>query len=151
MYGLLLFLHLGGLAVWLGSVVASAFMLLAMQKNIQSADVAGIAQKTIKVYNRITHPSAFLVLLSGILMLVDIGMDQHEFFDFWLLFMEQAGSLIILAFIIAMSIIGKKTVKRIASGDADAARKGIRTFVTATFILVAAILVVIYVVAAKIS
>ena len=80
-YGFMLFLHLGGLAIWLGSIFT-------------------------------THPSSFLVLLSGIFMLVELGMDNHDSF--------------------------KKTMKRIHNATANpaAAHKSIRAFVASALILV---------------
>lgn len=151
MYGFMLFLHLGGLAIWLGSIFTVAMLLISLSKNIQSADVSAIGARTIKIFNRITHPSSFIVLLSGIIMLMNLGMENHDNFPFWLKFMEMAGSMVILVFIILLSIMGKKTMKRIQNATAEpaAAQKSIRTFVTTALIFVVLVLVVVFVVSAK--
>ncbi|MNZ96528.1 hypothetical protein D3C78_1157250 [compost metagenome] len=82
-------------------------------------------------------------------MLMRIGMDKHDSFPFWLIFMEQAGATIILVFIIALSIMGKKVTKKLQSSDVAVAQKSIQTFVITTLVLAAAVLAVIYVVSAK--
>jgi putative copper export protein len=151
MYGLLLFLHIGSVAIWVGSIIMVVILLSMLKKDLQSPKVAELTGKTIKVFNRVTHPSSFLVLLTGVFMLMSDtwGMANHDSFPFWITFMEQAGSVVILVFIIAISIIGKKATKRLAAGDHAAALKSINTLVITALVLAIAALAVIYVVSGK--
>ncbi|WP_256756980.1 hypothetical protein [Cohnella sp. WQ 127256] len=149
MDALLLFLHLGGLSVWLGSAVMVALQLMIMKRNIQATDISSLTSKTIRVFTRVTHPSAFLVLLSGIWMLMRIGMENHDNFPFWLKFMEMFGSMVILIFIITVSILGKKVIKRIAEGNWSLVGKSIITFIIVTLIFAVLAFVIIFVVSGK--
>ncbi len=151
MYGVLLFLHIAGVVLWLGSVVMAVILLSTLKKDLQSPNIAELSTKTIKLLNRVTHPTAFLVLLTGIFMLMSDtwGMANHNSFPFWITFMEQAGAITILAFIIAVSIIGKKATKRLAAGEYAQALKSINTFILTALILAIAAFVVIYVVSGK--
>ncbi len=151
MYGVLLFLHVAGVVLWLGSVVMAVMLLSALKKDLQSPKAAELSGKTIKLLNRVTHPTAFIVLLSGVFMLMTDtwGMANHSSFPFWIIFMEQAGAIVILAFIIAVSIIGKKATKRLAAGDHAGALKSINTFVVTALILAIAAFAVIFVVSGK--
>lgn len=150
MYGLMFFLHIAGLCIWFGSMVTVLALLLVLRKELRNETVSALTQKTIRISNRITHPSAFLVLLSGIVMLVMIGMDQHSNLPFWIIFMEQAGSLVILAFFIAVSIAGRKVTKHLAANNLSLADKSLNTYLIIMVILALAIIAVIYVVSAKI-
>lgn len=148
MYGFLLFLHLAGLAVWLGTTAMSAFLLMRTRPKLASRDVADISVGVLRTFNTLTHSSAFLVLLSGVLLLLRLGMD-HSSFPFWLLFMEQFGTVVILLFIILLSILSSKARKALQSGDAAKSRKSINNFISACFVMAVLVLVIIFVVSGK--
>ena len=147
-YGTLLFVHLTGVALWIGSVLMTVFLLLSLKNKISSQDVSGVVTRVVKTLNRITHPAAFLVLLSGILMLVSDrwGMENHDSFPFYITFMEQAGSLLILAFIIIITILGKKLTKKLAAGNVSAAQSSIQTYVWTSLLLIIGVLAIVYIV-----
>ena len=149
MYGFLLFLHLAGLAVWLGTTAMSAFLLMKAKQKLESKDVADMSVGVVRTFNALTHTSAFLVLLSGILLLLRLGMENHSNFPFWLLFMEQFGSIVILLFIILLSILSGKARKALQSGDAAKARKSVNNFIAACFVMAVLVLVIIFVVSGK--
>lgn len=148
MYGWLLFIHVAGVAIWLGSIVAVASLLLSLKRQLAQENIKDVVVRTIKVFNRITHPSATFVLLSGIILLIQSGWD-HSNLPFWLKFMEQAGALVILLFIIIVSIMGRKLTKKLANGDPSQASKSITVFVNTLFISALAVLAVVLIVSLK--
>lgn len=150
MFGAYLFVHLAGLALWLGSIIMLAILLTAMKRNVASQDVSQLAQRSIKLLNRVTHPSAFLILVSGVLMLIKMDLKQGDI-PLWLNLMQSAGGAIIILFIIVVSIWGKKTVKSIAAGNASAAAKSISGYVGMLLIAALLILAIVYIVSAKIT
>lgn len=149
MFGLLLFLHLIGLSIWLGSIVAIAILLLWIKKQMNSTLVGSLVQKIIKTFNLLTHPSSFIILVTGILMLVKQGITKDGGGPFWMSYMQQVGAMTILLFIIIFSILGKRLVKRIAAANYQAADSSLTTYVTGLFITMAVILSVLFVVANK--
>lgn len=68
---------------------------------------------------------------------------------FWLAFMEQAGGLVIIAFMIVLSILSSKLKKKLAQSDSAEAARSISTYVTWTFLFLICILIVILVVSLK--
>jgi putative copper export protein len=117
MAGFLLFIHLSSLAVWVGSLVTVAILLLSMKKQFGSPDVRGIAKRTIRTFNRITHPSAFLVLVSGLGLFFNAKIEEKDV-PFWLHYMREGGSVLILLAIIVLSIRGRKVINHLtAVGD----------------------------------
>lgn len=150
MYGLMFFLHIAGLCIWFGSMVTVLVLLMIMRKELANETIAALTQKTIRISNRITHPSATLVLLSGIFMLLIIGMENHNSLPFWILFMEQFGGLVILIFLAAVSIAGKKVTRNLAANKLDLADKSLNTYLITMIVLAIAVIAVIYVVSAKI-
>jgi len=150
-HGIMLFLHLGSLSVWVGSVIMTVLLLLSLKNNIQSPDISVAVRNVVKIVNRVTHPTAFIVMLSGIFMLMGDawGMENHDSFPFWIKFMEQAGSMVILIFIVAIFILGRKLVGKLAAGDVAAARRGIRRYVLTSIILMAGVMAIVYIVSVK--
>ncbi|RKN85229.1 hypothetical protein [Paenibacillus ginsengarvi] len=149
MFSFWLFIHLAGLCIWLGSIVAVAFLLVAMKKQLHSADVSALVRRTVRTFNMLTHPSAFLVLISGVLMIVEMGLGSDK--PFWMTYMERVGGMIILLFIIAISIMGKRLMKRISGGtsQAVAASSSLSTYVTGLALSSVLVLSVIFVVSGK--
>lgn len=111
MFESMLFIHLSGLAIWFGSIVAIGLMLFSFRRDIRSEEARNMVRKAVKLFNRLTHPSSFLVLLSGGLMIMDRWKDTNH--PFWLSFMERVGGTVILLSIIVMTIVGRKLIKRL--------------------------------------
>src|SRR5690348_16093340 len=95
MTSFLLFIHLSALAVWVGSLATVAILLLSIRKQFGSPDIRGVAKRTIRTFNRVTHPSAFLILVSGLWMFFRSNVSESDV-PFWLHYMREGGSLLIL-------------------------------------------------------
>lgn len=146
MYGFMLFLHLAGLAAWFGVTLMSAFLLNSLKGKLTEAGSTASAFNTIKLFNRITHPAAAIVLISGFYMIMQLS---RAGMPFWLTFMERAGSLIIILFMAVLSMMGAKLKKKLAQDDTTAASKSISTYVTSIFVFLVLILAVTLVVSLK--
>jgi len=116
---------------------------------LNSTLVGSLVQKIIKTFNLLTHPSSFIILVTGILMLVKQGITKDGGGPFWMSYMQQVGAMTILLFIIIFSILGKRLVKRIAAANYQAADFSLKTYVTGLFITMVVILSVVFVVANK--
>lgn len=91
----LLFIHIAGVAFWLGSLV-SMFVLIRKGVATENAEARAIVHRTTRsVVRGIINPCAALVLLSGIIMLVQLGLTGQSK-PFWLAFMERFGGLVAL-------------------------------------------------------
>jgi hypothetical protein len=148
MFGFMLFLHLAGFSVWLGSIVTIAILLLAIKKQIDSDVGRSLVKKMIGIFNMLTHPSSFIVLVSGIVMIVKWGSSETGK-PFWLNYMEQVGGMVVLLFIIVLSILGRRVMKRIAGANIQLASSGISFYVTGMLVTTMLILSIVFVVAGK--
>lgn len=146
MYSWMLFIHLAGLAAWFGVTLLGAIMLSSFKGKIAEAGISSVALSTVKNINRVTHLSAFLVLASGLYMILQW---DREGMPFWLAFMERAGGMIVLLFIIILSIFGGRLKRTLAKGDAAGSAKGIAVYTTLAFVFLLAILAVILVVSLR--
>lgn len=146
MYGWMFFIHIAGLAAWFGVTLMGALMLLWVRDKLSESDLSSAALTVVKNMNRITHPAAFLVLVSGVFMVMEWSRDGMPF---WLSFMERAGGMVILLFLIVLSILGAKLKKKLAQNDEAAAAKSIGSYVAWTFIFLLLILIVTLVVSLK--
>ncbi|WP_336776235.1 hypothetical protein [Paenibacillus sp. MMO-58] len=147
MYEFFLFLHLTAISIWLGSVLTIAIMLLTMRQQIANRDIKSLAQKAIRTFNRIMYPSSFLVLVSGIVMIVKLGKDSAR--PFWLEYMQDAGAMTILVSIILSGIWGKKVIKRINQGNDKHAESSISKFSSGLLVSLLFILSVVFMAAFK--
>lgn len=118
MFETMLFVHLTGLAVWFGSMAAIGLMLLAFRRDLRSEEAKRMAGKMVKLFNRLTHPSSFLVLVSGGLMIIDRWGDTDH--PFWLSFMERVGGTVVIVSIVALTIAGRRLAKRLGAGGSGA-------------------------------
>jgi len=146
MYGWMLFIHLAGLATWFGVTLMGVIMLLTVKGRLAESNLASVAQGTIRNINRVTHPAAFLVLASGLYMVMQW---DHEDMPFWLAFMERVGGMTILLFMILLSIFGSKLKKKLAQADGALAAKSISNYAVISFIFLLCILAVTLVVSLK--
>lgn len=68
MYNWMFFIHLASLAAWFGVTLMGALILLSLKGRLAEANLTSMALTTLNNINRITHPAAFLVLVSGVIM-----------------------------------------------------------------------------------
>ncbi|CAG7657051.1 hypothetical protein ACFQI7_34715 [Paenibacillus allorhizosphaerae] len=120
MFGFMLFLHLTGLFVWLGSLLATIVVLAVMKQQIGSQPSNALAARIIKVFSRFAHPGAFIVLVSGVVMIVQMGMGPGK--PLWLEVMEKGGGTIILLALIVTGIWGSKVKKQLNAGQEQAVK-----------------------------
>lgn len=146
MYGWMLFIHLVGLAAWFGVTLMGVLMLLSIKGRIAESNLSSVAQSLVRNINRITHPASFLVLASGVVMIMQW---DHGNLPFWLAFMERAGGLVIILFMVLLSIFGAKLRKNLAKGDGALAAKSINTYALVSFILLLGVLIVTLIVSLK--
>lgn len=148
MYNWMFFIHLASLATWFGVTLMGMIMLLSVKNKLAEnhASLSSVALSVLRNINRITHPAAFLVLASGLYMIMQWNRDGMPF---WLTFMEQAGGLVIILFMILLSIFGARMKKNLAGSDGAAAAKSINIYAWVTAIFLLAILVVTLVVSLK--
>ena len=146
MHGLMLFFHLSGLAIWLGSLVAATIMLALTKKQPELSGSVFLVRRTVRVFNMLTHPSAFIVLLTGVLMIL-----TRDYGDggFWLNYMQNVGGVIVLLSIIVLSILSGKIVNKKALAEGEEIRvqgEKLGTFITVALITIILVLSVILVV-----
>ncbi len=92
----LLFLHIVSVAFWLGGS-ATLYVLYRKSVHVASEDGAAVAYDTARsVIRGILNPAAILVLLTGIGMMMQLGLVGQSK-PFWLDFMEQFGGTVALA------------------------------------------------------
>ena len=121
MFKMWLFLHLTGISIWVGSLLAVVIILAMMKRHLGSKELSTIVKKIIRIVNILVHPSALIVLLSGIFMIVMMNFGDAAK-PFWLTFMERFGGGIILFTMIAVGFVGRSLVKKlraIETGDAE--------------------------------
>ncbi|WP_409346060.1 hypothetical protein [Paenibacillus sp. MBLB4367] len=111
MFGFWLFLHLTGLAVWIGSLLAIVVMLQLLKKQLGSQESNTLAKRVMRVFSMFAHPASVIVLISGVIMIVqmDLGTDK----PLWLDVMEKGGGTIILLALVLTGIVGSKAKKRL--------------------------------------
>lgn len=142
----MLFVHIMSVAFWLGGI-ATLYVLNRKAMRFSTSDKSdGIAvarDTTRSVIKGILNPSALLVLLSGIGMMVQLGLMGRDK-PFWLGFMEQFGGMVALVSIAILTWQMRRLDR--ASSPQDQARYwrqlnytilGIGTGVAATIFVVA--------------
>ncbi|ASS75039.1 hypothetical protein CIG75_08605 [Tumebacillus algifaecis] len=150
MYEWLFFLHLTSLALWLGGLVMVSVLLLMINRSAGEAVKAQISVY-LKLTNRLLHPSALVVLLSGGVMIQQMGIER-SMKPFWLLFMEQWGGMVVLLSTIVLGLVGRRLKKRLlAASGGDAAVRATLPFRAVMLVTVCGILTVLGVVSLKIT
>lgn len=143
----LLFFHLTGVALWLGSVWAS-WILIRQALRLGADEALVLAGRTVRSITRgIANPSALVVLVSGVMMLAQLGL-MGSGKPFWLSFMEQFGGLVILA---AVAIFTWRLRNLAKAETPDQLRKALGRFGPAFGFVGTAVMVVILVVSLRLS
>ncbi len=156
MYNWLFFLHITGLVVWIGSLTVLFVLLATMSKKtnlIGSVTEFALIDSTVKIVRWLTNPGALVVLLTGIFMIMEMGlMGQDK--PFWLRFMEETGGLIIILSIVLLAIQNRRIRKYLIEMKRDHApfekvRRILSQYVAMMAGSVVLALVVVYVVSMK--
>ncbi len=115
MFEAMLFLHLIGLLIWVGSLLTMMVVMSYLKNKTISAELGALAKHSIRISGLLAHPAAVIVLISGIIMLVtmELGADR----PLWLLIMERGGGMIILAALVLTGIFGRKAKQRLTAND----------------------------------
>ncbi|MGE6226372.1 hypothetical protein [Paenibacillus chitinolyticus] len=120
MFGLMIFLHISGLLGWLGALLGILVTMLLLRKQLGTPDANSLTGKTIRVFGRIAHPSSILVLLSGVYLILQMGIGTEK--PLWLQVMEKGGGTIILLAVIFTAVLGSKLNKRLNSAGGNSVR-----------------------------
>ncbi|MBP1991120.1 hypothetical protein [Paenibacillus eucommiae] len=142
MFGIMLFLHLTGLFIWLGALLAIIVMLSMLKKQLGSQETNTLAKRIIRVFSMLAHPSAVVVLISGVLMLLemDLGSDR----PLWLILMERGGGTIILLALILTGILGSKAKKSLSAGQGvDVRLSGYLTALVSFMVLIVSVVLIV--------
>ncbi|WP_438434084.1 hypothetical protein [Gorillibacterium sp. sgz500922] len=140
MHDFMLFLHLIGVAVWFGSLIMAAVLLTQMKKQAGEAE-AKIVRTVIRVFNTLSHPAAFLVLISGFGMLGTDGGHDGKGMPFWLTYMSYVGTIVVLLSMAVLSILGSKVVaKKPVEGEPSFRKDKLSTFLTVELVVIGLIL-----------
>ncbi|MFD2168874.1 hypothetical protein [Tumebacillus lipolyticus] len=145
----LLFLHLTSLALWFGGLVMLSFLLVSIKQSAGEAVKAQVSTY-LKLANRLLHPSALLVLISGAIMIVQMGIER-DMKPFWLTFMEQWGGTVVLFSTIALTWVGSRLKKRLTAAEGTEVSQATLPYRAFMMVSVCGILVVMGVVSLKIS
>ncbi|MFD7521945.1 hypothetical protein [Paenibacillus chitinolyticus] len=142
MFGLMIFLHITGLLGWLGALLGILVTMLLLRKQLGTPDANSLAGKTIRVFGRIAHPSSILVLLSGVYLILQMGIGTEK--PLWLQVMEKGGGTIILLAVIFTAVLGSKMNKRLNSAGGNSVRLTgyLSTVGVFMFLIVSVVLVV---------
>ncbi|GKS12385.1 hypothetical protein YDYSY3_33850 [Paenibacillus chitinolyticus] len=142
MFGWMLFLHITGLLGWLGALLGIFVTMLLLRKQLGTPDANSLAGKTIRVFGRIAHPSSILVLLSGLYLILQMGIGTDK--PLWLQVMEKGGGTIILLAVIFTAVLGSKMNKRLNSAGGTSVRLTgyLSTVGVFMFLIVSVVLVV---------
>ncbi|MFF2154751.1 hypothetical protein ACFVVQ_05495 [Paenibacillus chitinolyticus] len=146
MFGFMIFLHISGLLGWLGALLGILVTMLLLRKQLGTPDANSLAGKTIRVFGRIAHPSSILVLLSGVYLILQMGIGTEK--PLWLQVMEKGGGTIILLAVIFTAVLGSKMNKRLNSA-ADGTSVRLTGYLSTVGVFMFLIVSVVFVVSLK--
>ncbi|MFD0872152.1 Uncharacterised protein [Chlamydia abortus] len=142
MFGFWLFLHLAGLFLWLGALLAQTVVLGILQKQLDSDTGNTLAIKVIRNFSLFSHPGAVLVLISGVFLIVQMGLGADK--PMWLEVMEKGGGTITILALIITGIWGRKVKRRLRGGSGQAVKlNGYLTVLTSFMVLILGIVLVV--------
>ncbi|HLQ35440.1 MAG TPA: DUF2269 family protein [Chloroflexota bacterium] len=119
---ILLFVHLLGVVLWVGSFITYPFWTRAAKRRGGEA-VAFAYQSLVRINTFVTIPGYWLATAGGIGLIV-VSPQYHGVQPIWLVFMEVAG---IVLFLLALVMFDRRQrqLARLAAGDDQAAFKAI--------------------------
>lgn len=139
---ILLFLHVTGVALWLGATWASWNMIRHASKT-EGPDARRLITDSIRGTIRgIINPSALLALFTGIGMMVHMGL-MGPGKPFWLAFMEQAGGLIAMATVAFLTWQLRRVARAGTASEAAESIMKIRPTLTTSGLAVLAVVLVV--------
>ncbi|CAH0120228.1 MULTISPECIES: hypothetical protein [unclassified Paenibacillus] len=142
MFGFWLFLHLAGLFLWLGALLAKTVVLGMLQKQLGSETGNTLAQRVIRTFSLFAHPGAVLVLISGVFLIIQMGLGKGK--PVWLEVMEKGGGMIIILALIITGIWGSKVRRRLRDGSAQAVKlNGYLTVLAGFMVLILGVVLVV--------
>lgn len=147
----MLFLHITAIAVWLGSLLSLAVITMMSRSQADSGEVRSLVRRITGSFSRWIHPTAIIVLVSGIILIANMNIPQDAR-PFWLNYMEMGGMTIIFLSMIVLGFISNRNVRKpLAASNAKTAtiKKGMSTYLVALTVFMLSILSVIFVVAFK--
>src|SRR5690625_1835383 len=103
MFSFWLFTHFIGFAIWGGALIAVTCILFMMKRHLGSVELSTIVKKITRIVNILVHPSAFLVLVSGIFMIISFNFGDAGK-PFYMEFMERVGGVAVLFTVIGISL-----------------------------------------------
>ena len=109
---ILLFLHLTGLSLWIGSMVLLAVLLLAVRRNLSQWNGTPLFLWITKLVTWFLNGAALVVMLSGAGLIQMLGYTEASK-PLWVKIMEQSGGLTVLLFIVIMTWFGNRAKKRL--------------------------------------
>lgn len=113
---ILYFLHLSGLALWLGSTVLLVILLLSVRRHLTEGNGKPVFLLSMKAVKRFVNFAALIVLVSGATLVQRLGYTHSEK-PLWLSLMEQAGGMTVLLFIIVMTWMSNRAAKKLAGNQ----------------------------------
>lgn len=123
-----------------------------IKKQAHSSEVRTLTQKIAGAFSRWIHPSAIVVLVSGIILIANMY-GSVEDRPFWLDYMEMAGMVIVFASIILLSFVSNRMVRKPLRMDhVDMAKisRGLTTYIILLAVLVVLIASVILMVTLRV-
>lgn len=148
MYATYYFFHIIGVIIWIGAFIGFGLLLRFLVKEKAVDTHALIVKRIDQITKWFINPSAFIVLVSGVLLLIEYGGASKPLY---ITIMERAGSLVILVSIIALTLVSRKIKKAIgASVGTDSSKNTLKRltdiygkFMLSSAVLACAIIVVV--------
>lgn len=143
MFGFMLFLHFTGLIFWLGTLFAIVVMLTMLKKQLGSPETRQLAKKVVRAFSWLVYPSSLIVLISGVFMLIEMGLGKGEK-PLWLEIMEKGGGTIIILALVLTAIMNGKVKKKLSAIQAQTVNlSGYLTTMTSFIVVIFAIIFVV--------
>jgi putative copper export protein len=143
-----LFIHVFSIATWFGSTTLMAMYLRNETRSNEQLAMTNALGTAHRWNLTMMIPTSVLVLITGMYMLIQYEGDK----PFWLLMKERLGSLFIIAFILLITLYGKKLLQAAKNASsADAAVAPVKRYIMVLNISVLIMALLIFFVTTKIS
>ncbi|PYZ94802.1 hypothetical protein CR194_04545 [Salipaludibacillus keqinensis] len=111
MYAISYILHIAGIALWFGSFAAFGFLIRSLVKGEETEETYTPVMNKIRLWINVgVLPGAVIVMLTGVYMILQFN---REALPFYMIFMEQAGSMVVLLTVIMISLYSRKMKKKL--------------------------------------